>query len=89
MSQPIKIFGTTWCGDCHRAQAVLKGLSEPYTWIDIEKDKEAYDHVIAVVGKRKVPLIEFADGTHLVEPSNAALTDKVSALRQRGPAGSS
>jgi mycoredoxin len=80
--QAIKVFGTTWCGDCHRAQHVLEARKASYVWIDIEKDKAAYDHVIAVVGKRKVPLIELPDGSYLVEPSNAALEAKLDELRQ-------
>jgi mycoredoxin len=78
----ITIFGTTWCGDCHRARKVLDQLNEPYQWIDVDQDAAGKAHLVSVVGKVKVPLVEFGDGSHMVEPSNAALTDKVNALRQ-------
>jgi mycoredoxin len=76
----IKVYGTTWCGDCHRARHVLDGLSEPYQWIDVDQDAPGKAHLVQVVGKVKVPLVEFPDGSHLVEPSNAALTDKVKTM---------
>lgn len=82
----IKMYGTTWCGDCHRARRVLDELKEAYDWIDVDKDAAGKAHLVSVVGKVKVPLIEFEDGTHLVEPSNAALTEKVHALRAPAPA---
>lgn len=82
----IRVLGTTWCGDCHRAQHVLKARQERYVWIDIEQDRAAYDRVIEVVGKRKVPLIEFPDGSYLVEPSNAQLEAHLEALKQAGKA---
>ncbi|HEY4001255.1 MAG TPA: glutaredoxin domain-containing protein [Candidatus Xenobia bacterium] len=77
----IEMYGTSWCGDCHRARRVLDGMGEKYKWYDVDDDTAARQHLVAVVGKVKVPLIEFPDGTHLVEPSNAALTTKVTALR--------
>ena len=77
----IKMYGTSWCGDCHRARAVLDGLQEPYEWIDVEQDASGKAHLVEVVGKVKVPLVEFPDGTHMVEPGNDALTSRVSDLR--------
>jgi len=76
-----KVYGTTWCGDCKRAQKVLHDLSEPYDWIDVDDDQEARAHLVSVVGKVKVPLIVFPDGSHLVEPSNDALSSKIHAIR--------
>lgn len=77
----IKMFGTTWCGDCKRAKAVLDEMGEAFEWIDVDRDETSRAHVVSVIGKVKVPLIEFADGSHLVEPSNQALKEKVNALR--------
>jgi glutaredoxin-like protein len=77
----IKMYGTTWCGDCHRAKRVLDELDERYEWIDVDRDKAAREHLVQVVGKVKVPLIEFGDGSHLVEPSSDTLRAKVSSLR--------
>jgi mycoredoxin len=76
------MYGTTWCGDCHRAKSVLDQMQEPYEWIDVEQDVVGRTHLIQVVGKVKVPLLEFPDQTTMVEPSNDALKAKVSALRQ-------
>ncbi len=76
-----KVYGADWCGDCRRAKQALADLQEPFEWIDVSQDSAARAHVERVVGKLKIPLIEFADGSSMVEPSNAALTEKVQALR--------
>ncbi|NTV38329.1 MAG: hypothetical protein HGA82_04035, partial [Anaerolineales bacterium] len=37
----IIVYGTTWCGDCRRARAVLDRLQVSYHWVDIDRDEEA------------------------------------------------
>ena len=49
----IKMYGTTWCGDCHRARRVLDEMQEAYQWLDVDKDVEARQHLVGVVGKVK------------------------------------
>lgn len=74
----IVMYGTKWCGDCHRAKSVLEQHKVPYRWIDIEEDKEAVAYVLKVnKGRRVVPTILFPDGSVLVEPSNQALEAKL------------
>lgn len=77
----IKMFGTTWCGDCKRAKVLLEEMCETYHWVDVDEDAAGRDYVMHVVGKVKVPLIEFVDGTFLVEPSNGELQEKLLKLR--------
>ncbi|MBU0491221.1 MAG: FAD-dependent oxidoreductase [Chloroflexi bacterium] len=79
MSDPaIIIYGAYWCPDCHRSKQFLGEHQIPYRWIDIEQDPAAEAHVIQKNnGKRLIPVIEFADGSFLVEPSNAALATKL------------
>ena len=48
--EQIKIYGTTWCPDCFRAKQVFERLKIPYTWIDIENDKQAMAYVQKVNG---------------------------------------
>ncbi|HEV56362.1 MAG TPA: FAD-dependent oxidoreductase, partial [Phycisphaerales bacterium] len=50
----------------------------PYNWVDIEQDRAGEAYVLLKNhGKRIIPTIEFADGSILVEPSNAELAAKL------------
>ncbi len=78
MDQPIVIYATTWCGDCRRAKRVMDSLNAKYDYINIDEDTKAAEYVIEVnKGSRSVPTIVFPDGSMLVEPSNAVLTQKL------------
>jgi mycoredoxin len=77
----IKVYGTTWCPDCIRAKRVLADHHTPYVWINIEENPEAVAYVEKVNhGLRSVPTIVFPDGTVLVEPGNAELSQKLARL---------
>ncbi|HXH08731.1 MAG TPA: glutaredoxin domain-containing protein [Alphaproteobacteria bacterium] len=61
----IRMYTTSWCGDCRMAKMYLaeKGIS--YEEIDIEKMPEAAEIVMRVnQGKRKVPTLDI-DGRFL------------------------
>jgi thioredoxin reductase (NADPH) len=75
---PIIMYGAYWCQDCRRAKKFLGEQRVPYTWVDIEKDDAARQHVEQINhGKRIIPTILFPDGSILVEPSNAELAAKL------------
>jgi len=76
--QEIRMYSTSWCGDCRRARKVFAALNVPYTDINIEQDESAADTVVRLNnGSRSVPTIVFPDGSVLVEPSNAELEKKL------------
>lgn len=79
MTEPtITIYGAYWCPDCRRSKQFLGEHQIPYQWVDIEQDPAAERFVIEKnAGKRIIPTILFADGTVLVEPSNAQLAAKL------------
>ena len=79
MTQPaITVYGAYWCPDCRRSKQFLGEHQIPYRWVDIEVDKAGEAYVLAKNdGKRIIPTLEFADGSILVEPSNAALAAKL------------
>ena len=79
MTEPtITLYGAHWCPDCRRSKQFLGEHQIPYHWIDIEQDAEAEARVIEMNdGKRIIPTIVFADGSRLVEPSNAELATKL------------
>ncbi|HJQ15011.1 MAG TPA: FAD-dependent oxidoreductase, partial [Anaerolineales bacterium] len=50
----------------------------PFRWVDIEQDMAGEAYVLERNnGKRIIPLIEFQDGSFLVEPTNAELAKKL------------
>jgi mycoredoxin len=56
---PIRIFTTTWCGDCFRAKSFLDRNGVRYEEVDIEKNDAALKTVMtANGGKRRVPTFE-------------------------------
>jgi mycoredoxin len=73
----IKMYATTWCGDCRFAKRWFDAHGIPYEFINIEEDEQAADLVIKVNrGARSVPTILFPDGSILVEPSARELAAK-------------
>ena len=79
MAKPeITLYGAHWCPDCRQSKQFLGEHQIPYNWVDIEADKDAEEFVIRTnKGKRIIPTIVFADGSFLVEPSNAELAAKL------------
>ena len=79
MAEPeITVYGAPWCPDCRQSKQFLGEHQIPYSWVDIEEDKEGEEFVIKTnKGKRIIPTIVFADGSFLVEPSNAELAAKL------------
>ena len=78
----IELYGAAWCPDCRRAKKFLADQRIPYVWHDIEQRPE----LVRVVedkndGKRTIPTIVFPDGSHLAEPSNEELADKLGIAR--------
>jgi len=75
------MYFADWCGDCRRSKRLMDELNVVYTLIDIEADSKAADKVIEINGgMRSIPVIIFADGTHLTEPSDIALKAKLTSL---------
>jgi mycoredoxin len=70
----IKVYATTWCGDCKMAKKVLDERQIQYEYIDIDQVPDAAALVQEINGGfRTVPTILFPDGRVLVEPSRVEL----------------
>ena len=81
MSAQITMYGAAWCGDCRRSKAYLDAHNVEYNYIDVEADESASEKVIKINGgQRSIPVILFPDGTHMTEPSDKALEEKLEAL---------
>lgn len=75
--QTIKMYVTTWCGDCRMAKRWFDTHGIAYESINIEEDAKAAEYVARVnCGYRSVPTIVFPDGTILVEPGPRELASK-------------
>jgi mycoredoxin len=80
--EQIRMYGTRWCPDCVRAKQVLNRHDIRFEWIDIEQNPEACAYIQKVNGGYKsVPTIVFPDGSVLVEPGNAELENKLTAVK--------
>lgn len=66
----LTVYTTSWCGFCARLKAQLQRAGIAYDEIDIERDPDAAERVMAVNGgNQTVPTVFFADGSALTNPS--------------------
>ena len=74
----ITVYGAPWCPDCRRSKAFLQEQRIPFAWIDIDTDADGLRFVEELQhGGRTIPTIMFPDGSHLLEPSNVELAEKL------------
>ncbi len=82
MAEATLLYGTEWCPHTKRSRYIMNQHNVAYTWIDIEKDKDACAFVEKTnKGYRSVPTIVFPDGTILVEPADGKLVEKCLAMK--------
>jgi thioredoxin reductase (NADPH) len=78
MDDLIKVYGAGWCPDCRRAKRFLGDQRIPFEWHDIEVDPDGVRTVQERNdGNNIIPTIIFPDGSHLSEPSNEELAEKI------------
>ena len=78
MDDIIRVYGASWCPDCRRAKRFLGDQRVSFEWHDIEVDPDG----VRIVQERNdgnniIPTIIFPDGSHLSEPSNEELAEKI------------
>ncbi|GAC1502742.1 MAG: hypothetical protein NVS2B12_12660 [Ktedonobacteraceae bacterium] len=74
----IKLYGTDWCPDCKRSKKFLGEQRVQYDYVNIEENSEGEAYVREIQhGGLSIPTITFADGSVLIEPSNAELAAKL------------
>lgn len=79
-NQKIQMYGADWCGDCIRSKRQLTELGVEFDYLDVEHDDALRDAAIEIAGVKSIPVVVFQDGTHMVEPSNPAMQDKLREL---------
>ena len=66
----VTFYTAAWCGDCRRSEALLKALNVDFLEKDIEHSVEFTEEARAISGRTNIPVVLFADGKFLVEPSD-------------------
>jgi thioredoxin reductase (NADPH) len=83
----IIVFGAPWCPDCRRTKRFLTEQRIAYQWVDIDHDDAGRRRVEELqAGGRTIPMVVFPDGSHLLEPSDGELAEKLR-LQPRGASG--
>jgi mycoredoxin len=76
----LTMYTTDWCGYCVRLKHGLDREGIDYREVNIERQPEAAETVMAVNGgNRTVPTLVFADGTALTNPTIRQVKDKLAA----------
>lgn len=75
----ITMYGADWCGDCLRTKAFFAANNVTYEYVDVAADPSQMAEVLRRnEGRQSIPVVVFADGSHLTEPSADELAQKLS-----------
>ena len=78
----MTVFGAHWCPDCRRVRGFLTAHHIPFNWVDLEEHEGATAEIESIIGgKRRIPTLQFPDGTFLISPPNDELADKLGITR--------
>lgn len=69
----VKFYGADWCTDCRRSKALLNAEGVEFELNDVDANPAAATEAEAISGRMNIPVIQFADGLVLVEPSDDEL----------------
>jgi thioredoxin reductase (NADPH) len=75
----IRVAGHRWSPAAHRLRDFLARNQVPYKWLDVESDDEA-KHLAEMADVRSTsefPLVVFADGGYLVNPTTFDVAEKI------------
>jgi len=75
----VTMYGADWCGDCRRSKRLLDSLEIPYEYVDLVATPDAADTAESISGRKNIPVITFPDGSHLVEPTDPQLRERLEA----------
>jgi thioredoxin reductase (NADPH) len=75
----IKVIGDRWSPCSHNVKDFLARNQVPYQWLDVETEVEATKllEYISRQGRPKLPVVLFADGDRLEQPSNLEVAAKI------------
>lgn len=77
----IRVVGSRWSPKSHQIKDFLGRNQMPYRWLDIDTNEEAghlFDQIsLNSSWTQKLPLVVFPDGSHLTEPTNVQIAEKI------------
>ena len=74
----LTVYGSAWCGDCHRTRRYLDGAGVPYRYVDLQADAAA-QLLLDDAGYRAIPVVVTPRGRVLIEPSDRELAAAIAA----------
>ncbi len=81
----IRVIGNRWSPHSHQAKDFLARNQVPYEWLDVELSEEAQKLVeYANCDHLQLPLVLFADGSSLLQPTNVQIAEKIGLHTQAG-----
>jgi thioredoxin reductase (NADPH) len=74
----VRVVGHRWSPQAHAVRQFLARNQVPYQWLDVETDSRA-SVLLAASGDdaSALPLVVFADGSHLSQPTNNQVAEKI------------
>src|SRR2546423_200074 len=74
----VRVIDNRWSPRRHEIGDFLARNQVPYSWLDIEKSKEA-THLLDQLGidPRQLPVVIFPDGSYLVNPALLQIAEKI------------
>lgn len=74
----IRVIGNRWSPYSHQVKDFLARNQVPYQWLDIELSEEAQKLAeYAQCDKLHLPLVLFGDGSHVMQPTNLQVAEKI------------
>jgi glutaredoxin len=73
----VTMYGADWCGDCRRSKRLLDRLGIGFRYVDLVNEPEQADVAEGISGRKNIPVITFPDGSHLVEPTDPELEERL------------
>jgi thioredoxin reductase (NADPH) len=75
---PLRVIGLQWSPATHDVKDFLARSRVPYLWMDLEKSAGGRERVEELgVSTDELPLLIFPDGTHLLQPTNAEIAERI------------
>jgi thioredoxin reductase (NADPH) len=73
----IRVVGSRWSSRSHEVRDFLSRNLLPYKWLDVDDENSRQLLELAGADDSRIPLVLFPDGTHLAQPTNQELAQKV------------
>lgn len=73
----VRVIGDRWSPKTHQAKDFLARHHIPYQWLDIESEEGRKLSMDANPDELILPLLLFPDGSHLLQPTNIQIAEKI------------